>query len=79
VLCAVLVRFLCSGESNPDQGSERERRASLLLDLAAFVEENEEGTGAGFDATFDTVFEGEEGSGARAPTPCVTWGETAGL
>ena len=41
--------FLCvwcadvTGAETPDSGSERERRASLLLDLAAFVEEEEGG------------------------------------
>ena len=52
-----------SGESNPTAGSERERRASLLLDLAAFVEEGEDGVGAGFDSanTFAPIGEGDEG------------------
>ena len=53
-----------TGEATPDIGGERERRASLLLDLAAFIEEGEDEKGEGFDQTaqtnFDTIQEGSE-------------------
>eukprot|EP01050_Picozoa_sp_SAG11_P014820 SAG11_NODE_1864_length_4154_cov_1.816769_2_plen_120_part_00 len=53
-----------SGEAMPAQGSERERRASMLLDLAAFIEEGEDETGEGFEeastTTFDTIVEDDE-------------------
>eukprot|EP01052_Picozoa_sp_SAG31_P032050 SAG31_NODE_3471_length_4234_cov_2.458525_2_plen_336_part_00 len=54
-----------SGESTPEVGGERERRASLLLDLAAFIEEGEEEKGEGFEeaatVNFDTIAEEDEG------------------